>query len=165
MISAFGFAPEQGVLALQGGDGLDGVGAADGLRACFGEPEVAHFARVDQLLDGAGDVLDRHLRVDAVLVEQVDGVDPEPAQGPVDGVADVVGVAGQPGLAAVVVEGEAELGGDDDLVADGFEGSTDERLVAALAVGLGRVEEGDASLVGSAEQGGGIVGVQGLAPG
>ena len=36
MISLFGFAPPEGVLALQRGDGLNGMGAADGLRAGFG---------------------------------------------------------------------------------------------------------------------------------
>src|SRR4029078_11681562 len=40
-----------------------GVGAPDRLDAGSGEAEV---------LDGAGDVFDRDLRVDAVLVEQVD---------------------------------------------------------------------------------------------
>jgi hypothetical protein len=65
-----------------------------------------------------------------VLVEQVDGVGAEPPQRAVDRAADVVGLAGQPGLAALVVEREAELGGDDDLVAHGREGLADEFLVA-----------------------------------
>ena len=38
------------------------------------EPEVADLARVDELLDGARDLLDRHVRVGAVLVEDVDVV-------------------------------------------------------------------------------------------
>ena len=41
-------------------------------RARFGEAEVFHLARLDQFLHGAGDVFDRHVRIDAVLVEQVD---------------------------------------------------------------------------------------------
>ena len=87
----FGFAPEQRVLALQRGDRLHGVGAADGAHAGLGQAEVADLARLDEFLDGAGDVLDRHLRVDAVLVQQVDPVGAEPPQRAVHGVADVVG--------------------------------------------------------------------------
>jgi hypothetical protein len=94
------------------------VGAADGVDAGFGHPEVADIAGVDQLLDGAGDVLDRDVRVDTVLVEQVDGVGAQATQGAIDGDADVVGPAGDTGLVAVLVEGEPELGGDDDVVAD-----------------------------------------------
>ena len=46
----FGLAPPERVLALQGGDGLHGVGAADGLRAGFGQAEVLHLAFLDQVL-------------------------------------------------------------------------------------------------------------------
>ena len=44
------------------------------LRAGFGQAEVLDLALADQLLHRAGHVLDRHVRIDAVLVEQVDGV-------------------------------------------------------------------------------------------
>ena len=70
----FGAAPPEGVLVLEGGDGLDGVGAADGLDAGFGEAEVLDLAFGDELLDGAGDVFDGDLGVDAVLVEEIDVV-------------------------------------------------------------------------------------------
>ena len=50
------------------------MGAADGLRAGLGQAEVLDLAFPDQVLHRARDVLDRHVRVDAVLVEQVDGV-------------------------------------------------------------------------------------------
>jgi hypothetical protein len=126
--------------------------AADGAHARLGHSEVADLPGLDQFLDGAGDVLDRHLRVDAVLVEQVDGVGAEPAQRAVDGLADVLGFAGQPGLAALLVEREAEFGGDDDPVPDGGEGLADELLVAIRAVDLGGVEEGDSAVDRGAEQ-------------
>ena len=84
-----GLAPEEGVLALQRGDRLHGVGAADRCDAGLGHPEVVDLAGLDELLDGAGDVLDGDVGVDAVLVEQVDGVGPQSTQGAVDGGADV----------------------------------------------------------------------------
>ena len=83
----------QRVLGLQGGDRLDGVGAADGVGAGFGQAEVQHLALGDQLGDRARGLLDRRARVDAVLVVQVDVVGAEAAQRPLDGGADVGGAA------------------------------------------------------------------------
>ena len=89
----FGFAPPQRVLALQGGDGLDGVGAADAADAGFGQSEVADLAGGDEVADGAGDVFDGDVRVDAVLVEEVDVVGAQPAQRVVGDLSDAFGPA------------------------------------------------------------------------
>ena len=43
-------------------------------------PKCLTLPCLDQLLHRPGHVLDRHVRVDAVLIEQVDGVDPEPLE-------------------------------------------------------------------------------------
>ncbi len=56
---------------------LHGVGAPDGLRTGLGKAEVLHLAGLNQLLHRAGYVFDGHVRVNAVLVEQVDGFYPE----------------------------------------------------------------------------------------
>ena len=48
--SASGLSPPQRVLALDGRDGLHGVGAADRLRGGFREAEVLHLAFLDQVL-------------------------------------------------------------------------------------------------------------------
>ena len=85
----FRLAPPQRVLALQRGHRLHGVGAADRLHARFGQPEVPHLAFANQVLDRARDVLDRHLGIDAVLVEEVDGVDPQALQRSLRDLADV----------------------------------------------------------------------------
>ena len=76
--SASGLSPPQRVLALDCGDRLDRVCAADRLHSRFGEAEVLDLSFLDQLLDRSRHVLDRHVGVDAVLVEQIDGIDPEP---------------------------------------------------------------------------------------
>ena len=70
-------AAPQRVLALHRADGLDRVRATDGLRGSFRQPEMAHLACGDEVLHGASDLLDGHIRVDPVLVEEVDGVDAE----------------------------------------------------------------------------------------
>ena len=89
----FGVARPQGVLVLHCGQWLHCVGAPDGLRADLGQPEVRDLAGVDELPDGTSDVFDRHIRVDAVLVEQVDAICAQPYEHGVHDVADVVGTA------------------------------------------------------------------------
>jgi uncharacterized protein YbjT (DUF2867 family) len=91
----------------------------------------------DEFLHGPGDVFDGHVRVDPVLVEQVDPVGAEPCQRGVDGVADVPGPAVQR-LAGVALAGggvdvEAELRRDDHAVADGGERLADEGFVGETA--------------------------------
>ena len=73
----FGPAPPERVLALDRGDGLHGVGAADGGGRRFGHAVVADLPGLDEGLDGAGELLDGCVRVDAVLVVDVDRLDAE----------------------------------------------------------------------------------------
>ena len=73
-------------------------------------------------------------------------------EGGVGDLLDVLGAAGQAGLLTVGVEGEAELGGDDHPVADGFEGFADQLFVDERPVHLGGVEKGDAPLDRRAQQ-------------
>jgi hypothetical protein len=68
----------------------------------------------DQLLDRACDIFHRHSRIDAVLVEQVDVVGPQPLQRTFDHVAEVLGAAVEVDDLALV---EAELCADENLVA------------------------------------------------
>jgi hypothetical protein len=129
------------------------VGAADRARGRLGHAEVLDLPLLDELLHGAGHVLDRHVEVDAVLVEQVDRVDLKPPERGVGDLLDVLRPAGEAGLAALVVELESELGGDHDLPAEGGEGLADELLVDERAVDLGGVEERDTALDGRPDQG------------
>ena len=48
---------------------------------------------LDQLLDRAGDILDRHVRIDAVLVEQVDAIGLQALERCLDDLLDVLGPA------------------------------------------------------------------------
>ncbi|MCW2891003.1 MAG: hypothetical protein JWO75_492 [Actinomycetia bacterium] len=85
----FHVAIEQRAPGLQDGDGLDRVRAPDRLLTRLAQPEVPHLSRVDELLHRAGDVFDGHRRVRAVLVQQVDVVGAEEAEGVLDDLADV----------------------------------------------------------------------------
>jgi hypothetical protein len=57
-----------------------GYSAANHVGAGLAEPEVPHLALGDQLADHACHVLDRHVRIDAVLIQHVDMVGAEVAQ-------------------------------------------------------------------------------------
>ncbi len=150
----FRLAPEEGVLALEGGDGLYGVGAADGVGTSFGEAEVLDLACGDEVFDGPGGVFDGGVGVDAVLVVEVDDVGLEALEGGFDDLLDVFGLAvGGGPLAVVVGVGlKAELGGDDDIFAEGREGFADDFFIDVGAVDFGGVEEGDAALDSGADE-------------
>ena len=106
---------------------------------------------LDQFLHRPGDVLDGHVRVDAVLVEQVDAVGPEPLERRLRDLPDVLGPAVEARLLPAL-DLEAELGGDHHPVADGGEGLADEFLVRERAVDLGGVEERDPEIDGRPDQ-------------
>ena len=85
----------QRVLALQRRHRLDRVRAANRLRAGFRQPEVPDLAFLNQVLHGSRDVFDGHVRVDPVLIEQVDGLDLEPLERGLGDLLDVRGPAVQ----------------------------------------------------------------------
>ncbi|CAN5346229.1 hypothetical protein BH09PSE1_BH09PSE1_29960 [soil metagenome] len=112
---------------------------------------MLHLALGDQVLDRSGDVLDRHVRIDAVLIEQVDDIGAKALQRGLGDGADVFGPAVQTvGDDAAL---ETELGGDDDAVAEGFKRLAEQVLVGERAVAFGRVEEGHAAFDRTAQQG------------
>ena len=71
----FRLSPEQGVLTLQRRHRLHRMGAADRLCARFREAEVLDLALLNQFLHRARNVFDRHVQVDAMLIEKIDGID------------------------------------------------------------------------------------------
>ena len=82
---------------------------ADRIRAGLREPKMPDLALSDEVADGPGHVFDRHLRIDSVLVEQVDVVSPEPPQHLLDDLADVV----RPAVESSGFEVETELRRED----------------------------------------------------
>ena len=94
-ISCLGLSPPQRVFALQRGDRLDRVGAADGLRAGFGEAEVLDLALPGSAPSRRRRRLRWHVGIDAVLVEQVDDIDLEALERAFGGLLDVLRAAVQ----------------------------------------------------------------------
>ena len=76
----FRLTPPQRIFALERAHRLDGVGAADGLHAGFGQAKVFDFSLLNQFLHGTSDVFNGHVRVNAVLVEQINSVNAQPLE-------------------------------------------------------------------------------------
>ena len=159
----FNVALPEGVLGLESGDGVDFVGAADGGRGGFGEAEVLHLSRVDELRHGSDGVFDGSVGIDAVLVVEVDVIDAETLQGGVAGLLDVLRFAGDgPEAGIIFLADVGELGREEDLVTARFDGAADELLVVTDTVHVGGVEE-VAAEVECAEDGGGGFSIVALA--
>src|ERR1051325_10756498 len=69
---------------------MDRVCTTNRCLTCFGESEESDFTCLLQVHHGADCVLDRHGRIDAVLVIHVDGIDAEPLQRSVTGASNVL---------------------------------------------------------------------------
>jgi hypothetical protein len=108
------------------------------------------LALPDQLLNGAGDILDRHVRIDAVLVEEIDVIGLETLQRGLGHLPDALRatVEARGRVAAL----KAEFGRDDHLIAERGQGFAHEFLVRKWTVRLGSVEEGDVALNGRPDQ-------------
>src|SRR5581483_5731723 len=68
----FWLSPPERILALQRGYRLYCMSPANARRACFRHTEMSNLALLDEVLHGARDILDWDVRVDAMLIEQVD---------------------------------------------------------------------------------------------
>src|ERR1700722_1468917 len=102
------------------------MGAADRSGSRLGQAEVLHLTLVDEVLQGARNILNRHVRIDTVLVEEIDHVGPQSLEGCLGNFLDVLRAAVQAG---VVVQVEAELRSDRDSVAERRERLTNQLLV------------------------------------
>src|SRR5690606_6607719 len=147
--------PPERVLALHRGHRLNCMGAPNGLRAGLGKAEVLDLSSFDELFHCARDVLDGHLRVDAVLVKQVNGFYSEPLQRLVRHLLDVLGpaVEAQPTWVPVGMELKPKLGGDHHFATKGLESFADEFFICIGAIYLGGIEKRDAPLHRSPDQG------------
>ncbi len=105
----------------------------------------------NQVLYGAGNVLDRHVGIDAVLIEEVDRIHPQPLQRLLGDLADTFGPAiGRTRTAGAEIE--AEFRRDNDAFLERRERFADQFLVRERSVDLGGVEESNAAPDGGADQ-------------
>ena len=138
----FRLPPPKRIFTLERSDGLNGVCAANGLHACFRKSEVFHLTFLNQLLHRSGDFFDWNVRIDTVLIEQVDDIGLETLQRSLGDLLDVLRAAIQPSLlASARIKLEPELGGDHHVPAVRSESFAHEFLVRKRAVDFSRIEE------------------------
>ena len=130
--------------------------AADGRGRRFGQSEVTHLAGANQFAHRPDGFLDGHLRVNPVLVIEINFIDAQPPQAGVAARADVFGPAVHAEKIAAVVTHVAKFRGQDHLVAAVFDGASDQPLVFAAAVHVRRVEQGHADVQRAVDGGDGF---------
>src|SRR5215471_13421566 len=99
---------------------MDGMGPTDVRDAGFGKTEETHLPRLDQIADGAGDLLDWDCPIDTMLIEQIDIVGLESAQTSLNRFANVLRAAVHADD-PVVLETRSELRSDHNLMATSLE--------------------------------------------
>jgi len=136
------------VFVLDGRYRLHGVRTADRRAAGLREPEVTNLAGGDKIRNRARHILDRDVRIDAVLIKEIDSVRPEALETAVRDTLDVVRTTVQSAsFLGDRIDLEPELGGDHDIIANRCERLADDRLADERAVDLRGVEEANAAFV------------------
>jgi hypothetical protein len=103
-----------------------------------------HFALRNQVFHRPGDVLHGHIRVHAVLIEQVDDVRPETFQSGVSHLADALRPAVQPLRWHPLLE--SELGRDDNFLAERLQRFAYYLFVDKQTVRFGGIKERHAAV-------------------
>jgi hypothetical protein len=121
------------------------VRAPQRLHACFGKTKVFHFALLDQIFDNARDVFDRHIWIDAMLVEQVDAICLQSFERSLGNFPDVLRAAINADLLSSLGNLEPELRRDNHLIANGRQRFANHVLVGEWTIDLRRVKKRDAA--------------------
>ena len=118
---------------------------AYGFRAGLRQAEMQNLALGNEILDRAGDVLNRHIGIDTVLVIQVDTVGLQPFERFLYDFLDVFWTAVQGNSA---VDSEAKFACDLHLVTEWLERFADQLFISIWTIYFGGVVEGDAVFEG-----------------
>ena len=110
---------------------------------------MLNFACLDQIFDSTSSFLNGRVGIDAVLVEQVNGIRLQTLQRAFDDLLYVLGATiGCCPLAIVAGIGlESELGSNHDIFAEGSESFAHDLFIDERAIHFGSVEEGDTALL------------------
>src|ERR1700686_1207865 len=111
---------------------------------------MSDLALLDQLRQGANRFFNRRIRIDAMLVIEVNVLDAKPLQTSFAGLLHVVGLAADAAVTWVAgIADNPELCGQHDLVALALDRASDELFVLVRPVDVGGVEKIDAEFEGA----------------
>ena len=109
---------------------------ADVLHTGFRQPKIFHFPFLNQIFHCSSNIFDRYVRVNAVLIEQIDVVDPKPLQRRLAGGHQRLAAA--PFAIGAGPHPIAGLGRDDELVPVGPEVLAHHASKIGLGAAVGR---------------------------
>jgi hypothetical protein len=72
--------PPQGIFTLNRRDRLNCVSTTNGLHTGLGKSEVFHLTFLDEVFHRARHVFDRNIRINTVLIEQIDCISLKPLE-------------------------------------------------------------------------------------
>src|ERR1700675_5173537 len=106
---------------------------------------MSDLALLDQFRQGANRLFDRRIRIDAVLVVEVDVLDAQPLQTSFAGLFHVVGLAAYAADVGIAgIADNSELCGQHEFVALALDRASDEFFILVWSVDVGGIEEVDA---------------------
>src|SRR5262245_13482103 len=140
----------QRIFALDRSDRLDCVRATNRLRSRFRKTEMLNLTFLNQRLHCSRHIFNWHVRINTVLIKQIDDLDPESLETAFSDMLDVLWptIQPHPSRLSVGLKFEPELGGDHHLLAEGSEGFAYELFVCERSVNFSGVEECDAAFDG-----------------
>ena len=113
----------------------------------FRQSQIADLSRPHQFRHSANRFFDRHLRIDAMLVVQIDGSYPQTLQAPLAAGLHVFRPAiDAPHRRVRLVAHNSELGGEKNLFAHAANRLANKHFVVAIAVNVRGVQKRDAQL-------------------
>src|SRR6266568_2176125 len=144
----------QRVFALKRRDRLDAMCATDRLHACFRKAEVLHLACLNQPFHCPRHVFDRHVRVNAVLIEQINGINLETLERGLGHLFDAFWptIQALPTGTSVRIKFEPELRCYHHSPAERSESFAHKFFVSERAVNFSGIEESDAAFHGCPKQ-------------
>src|SRR5947208_8298447 len=118
--------------------------ASDGIGAGFGQTEIAHLADANQLRHRAYGFFDRRLRINPMLIIEIDAVNAEPAQARFACLLHVLGFAVNAAKTwRIRVAQDSELRRDDNSMAFAANSASEQLLIGVRTINVGGIEEGN----------------------
>src|SRR4051794_16057075 len=121
------------------------MSSPDALRPGLAQPQIPDLALFDEPGHCADGILDRHCRIDPVLIIKIDDIDTEPLEARIARLSNIAGAAVNT-VGAARPAGLAEFGRDHDAVAPTLQCPAEELLVLAPPIHVRAVEMIDAEL-------------------
>src|SRR5205085_5857616 len=123
---------------------MHGMRPPDGVRTCFGQTEIAHLAGANQLSHRTNGFFNRCLRIDPMLVIEVDAIKTEPAQTRFARLLHVLRFAANSAKTRRVwVAQDSELRRDDNSMAFAANSASEQLLIGVRTINVGGIEEGN----------------------